>query len=198
MTKQYLVSLLYSVLIALGNKWQYNELALIKHVKNFSFQKLGMVFVINKEEFVVRNLTVVGKFLTLMVILGSISACSSTTPYQTASVQQSVSGPYNSVNSSVTLAFNLMRDYYGRLTTAQKQKQSGAVYSALEGEYGVVHQWYDSNAMGAVKAVHGYPQGSGFCKVIYSTIVVDNKQRSFDETACKEAGHDGWRFIINR
>ena len=195
--KKWLVTLHCSVLIDLGNKRQLNVQALTKHVENFSLQKLEMAAHTIKEEFDVRNLTVVGKFLTLTVILSSLVACG-TTPYQTSSIQGAVSGPYSNVTSSVSLAYNFLNDRHYRLTDQQKQKQTMAVYSALESEYGVLHQWYEANAMGGVKAVHGYPQGSGFCKVLYSTVVVDNKQRSFDETACKEAGHEGWRFIINR
>tara|TARA_B100000780_G_C21114367_1_gene450679 strand:- start:1497 stop:2087 length:591 start_codon:yes stop_codon:yes gene_type:complete len=195
--KKWLVILYCSVLIDLGNKRQLNVQELIKHVENFSLQKLEMAEHTIKEEFDVKNLMAVGKFLTLMATLGSLVACGAT-PYQTSSVQGAVSGPYANVNSSVALAYNFIQDRHYSLNPQQKQKQTMAVYSALESEYGVLHQWYEANAMGGVKAVHGYPQGSGFCKVLYSTVVVDNKQRNFDETACKEAGHDGWRFIINR
>ena len=153
---------------------------------------------LGREEFDVKNLMAVEKFLTLMATLGSLGACSTSSPYQTSSVQGAVSGPYGNVNSSVTLAYNFIQDRHYSLNPQQKQKQTMAVYSALEGKYGETFQWYEQNAMGGVKAVHGYPQGSGFCRVLYSTVVVDNKQRSFDETACKEAGHEGWRFIINR
>ena len=56
--------------------------------------------------------------------------------------------------------------------------------------------WFEGNAFGAAKAVHGYPQGSGFCKVIYTTVKVNNRQRAYEDTACKEAGHEGWRFVV--
>lgn len=142
-----------------------------------------------------KNLTAVGKFLTLMGILVSVTGCN--TAYQTSSIQNSVNGPYTSTSSVVTLGYNLLNDKYYSLTDIQKQKQTMAVYSALESDYGQVFHWYESNAKGGVKAVHGYPMGSGFCRVLYSTIVKNGKQRSFEETACKEAGHDGWRFIYS-
>lgn len=143
-----------------------------------------------------RNLTAVGKFLTLMVVLGSITACSTNTPYQSASVTNSVVGPYGHSQSIVYYGYKYYQDVNYRLDDVQKAKQTGAVYSALEGEYGIVYKWFYNDAMGASKAVHGYPQGSGFCKVVYSYIVVRDKQKSFEETACKEEGHRGWRFIV--
>lgn len=145
-----------------------------------------------------RNLTAVGKFLTLMVIISSVVGCSNhNTAYQTSTIQNSVSGPYTASGSAITLGYNLLNDKYYSLTDVQKQKQTMAVYSALESDYGQIFHWYESNAKGGVKAVHGYPMGSGFCRVLYSTIVKNGKQRSFEETACKEAGHDGWRFIYS-
>ncbi len=140
-----------------------------------------------------KNLTVVGKFLTSMALLISLGACQ--TAYQTSSIQNTVSGPYTASGSIVTLGLNLLNDKYYTLTREEKQKQTAAVYSALESDYGKVFAWYGQYARGGAKAVHGYPQGSGFCKVVYSTIVKNGKKRNFEETACKEAGHEGWRFV---
>lgn len=142
-----------------------------------------------------KNLTAVGKFLILMALLGSVTACSSHSHRQSASVNNHVLGPWGHDASLAYSSYRLINESRYRLNDTQKQKQTGAVYSALEGEYGVVYKWFDSNAMGAVKAVHGYPQGSGFCKVIYSTIVVKGKQATFEETACQEEAHEGWRFV---
>lgn len=143
-----------------------------------------------------RNLTAVGKFLILTVLLGSITACSSNSPYQSSSVYAPVVSPYDSSTASLYLAYKQVLESNYRLDNEQKNKQTGAVYSALDSEYGVVYKWFHGDAMGAVKAVHGYPQGSGYCKVIYSTVIIRDKQRNFEETACKEEGHQGWRFIV--
>jgi len=144
----------------------------------------------------VKNLTAVGKFLILTALLGSLSACASNSPYQSNSVKNSVVGPYSAANSLLYIGYREWKEHSFKLDDDQKRKQTGAVYSALEGEYGVVYRWYLGDAMGGAKAVHGYPQGSGFCKVVYSTIVKRDKETNFSETACKEEGHEGWRFIV--
>ena len=139
---------------------------------------------------------VITKSLILTALIGSLAACSSS-PYQSGSVKYpAVVGPENSTSLLVYAVENLyITGKYG-LDDAQKYKQNATVYTALEtGEYGQVFEWYERTAMGQVKVVHGYPQGSGFCRVVYSQITVKDRSRHFEETACKEAGHDGWRFI---
>ena len=143
-----------------------------------------------------KNLTVVGKFLILTATLISVSGCVGNTVNQSASVKNSVTGPYHAATGSVDVTWQFIQNYHYRLTDQQKLKQTSAVYSALESEYGVVHKWFDGQAFGAAKAVHGYPQGSGFCRVVYTTVKVKNRQRAYKDTACKEEGHRGWRFII--
>ncbi len=144
-----------------------------------------------------RNLTVVGKFLTLTVLLSSLGACSTTTPYQQSN-SVTKSAEINYANGGVvTTVYNLSKYQWFRLNVEQKRKQSSAVNAALQSEYGTVYNWYDHNrAKGSVKAVHGYPMSSGFCKVIYSTVTVKGKTRNFEETACQDVGHNGWRFIV--
>ena len=126
----------------------------------------------------------------------SLAGCMGHSVNQSASVKNSVVGPYGGASSSVDIMWNMYKDFHFKLDDSQKQKQTSTVYAALEGEYGVVYKWFEGNAFGAAKAVHGYPQGSGFCKVIYTTVKVNDRQRTYEDTACKEAGHDGWRFIV--
>ncbi len=143
-----------------------------------------------------KDLMVVGKSLMLTALFVSVIGCSSHSVNQSASVTNSVTGPYGAAISSADIGWRLYQDWNYRLNDSQKQKQTSSVYAALEGEYGVVYKWFEGNAFGAAKAVHGYPQGSGFCKVIYTTVKVNNRQRTYEDTACKEAGHDGWRFVV--
>lgn len=140
--------------------------------------------------------TVLKKFLISMVLLGSIAGCTSQSAYQSSSITNTVGGPYNSYGSAYIAAYNFARDYGYKLTPLQKRKQTHAIYSALDSEYGDEFRWYEGDAMGIVKSVHGYPQGSGFCRVVYTTLVKKNNARNFSETACKETGHQGWRFIV--
>lgn len=143
-----------------------------------------------------KNLMAVGKSLTLTVMLGSLVGCASQPMQQSESIRRStavhISGPVVNV---FDLVFNMSNYSYFSLTEEQKRQQNAAVYAALESDYGVTYDWYDRNAKGAVKAVHGYPIQSGTCRVIYSMIQVKGKEKHFEETACTSTGHKGWRFI---
>jgi surface antigen len=143
----------------------------------------------------VKNLTVVLKSLILMATLGSVVGCSTVTPYQSESVRRPAVGVTHTTSGIVNAVSVMVTNVQFGLSDTQKEKQNAAVYTALNSEYGQVIQWYERDAMGAVKAVHGYPQGSGYCKVIYSMITVKGRSRHFEETACTGAGHQGWRFV---
>jgi len=136
------------------------------------------------------------KYLILTATLISLAGCSTSPMQETpASVTGSSYRNYHSPTSSIALVYNYFQYKNFSLSEQQKNKQTTAVYAALEGDYGQRYNWYERNAMGTVKAVHGYPQGSGFCKVIYSSITVNNSTNHFEETACQESGHNGWRFV---
>ena len=136
------------------------------------------------------------KYLILTATLISLAGCSSSPMQDTpASVTGSSFRNYHSPTSSVALVYNYFQHKNYSLSEQQQSKQTTAVYAALESEYGQKFNWYEKNAKGTVKAVHGYPQGSGFCKVIYSSITVNYNTKNFEETACQESGHNGWRFV---
>jgi surface antigen len=141
----------------------------------------------------VKSLTVLGKLLILTATVLS-AGCATNSPYQSASTKFAVTELERS-SGSVTFGLNLYKWYSQKLNDSQAQKQTMAVHNALESDYGTVYNWYDGNAKGSVKAVHGYPQGSGFCRVVFSEVTVGYETRSFQETACKETGHPGWRFV---
>lgn len=142
-----------------------------------------------------KNLMALAKSLILTVMLGSIVGCGASTPYQSQSVRSpAVQGITTGSDVVNGLSFVIQSRRFS-LNDIQKQKQNAAVFSALEGEYGQVFQWYERDAMGAVKAVHGYPQNSGYCRVLYSLVTVKGRSMHFEETACKGTGHNGWRFI---
>ena len=142
-----------------------------------------------------RNLTVVGKFLILTVLLGSLTACG-TLPQQSESISRSAKMHYSPGVSTVTFALDILDWSRHTLTTEQKRKQNSAVQAALESNYGIVYNWYEETAKGSVKAVHGYPISSGYCRVIYSMITVKGKSRHFEETACQSSGtQNEWRWV---
>jgi len=129
-------------------------------------------------------------------MLGSLTACK-TTPYQSRSVSEpAVKGPgveIGLIYSAIGNAY--VASTYG-LDDTQKQQQNMAVHTALDSDYGRIVSWYDRDAMGHVKSVHGYPQGRGYCKVIYSAITVRGRTREFTETACQNYYDSrGWKFV---
>jgi len=145
----------------------------------------------------VKNWTAVGKLLILTATLASLAACSHTQPLQQSeSINRSAAANVHASSSMLEMLYNLGKYNYFSLTKAQKQKQNAAVHAALSSDYGVVHEWYEHDARGAVKAVHGYPINSGYCRVIYSQVQVKGKSRHFEETACQSSGTlNQWRFV---
>lgn len=139
------------------------------------------------------------KSLTLTAALVSVTACSTSSPYQSQSISSpAVINSDTSASAAVYAVENAFISWRYGLDETQKAKQTAAVYSALESDYGKVFHWYERDAKGSAKAVHGYPQGSGFCRVVYSQIVVKGRERHFEETACKKVGLTGWRFLQKR
>lgn len=142
-------------------------------------------------------MTVLLKLLTLTAILGSVTACTAS-PYQSQSIKQpALRGQVTSSDMINTIQLIVINHRYG-LDESQKQKQTAALYSALESEYGKEYFWYERDARGVVKAVHGYPMGAGFCRVVMSYIEVKGQGREFTETACQSVEYDGWRFQRKR
>ena len=142
-----------------------------------------------------RNLTVGGKFLILTALLSSITACGHL-PQQSESINRSAKSNYSPGASSVTFIIDVLDWSRHTLTDEQKRKQNSAVQAALESDYGIVYNWYENTAKGSVKAVHGYPISSGYCRVIYSMITVKGKSRHFEETACQSSGtQNEWRWV---
>lgn len=142
-----------------------------------------------------RNSTVVGKFLILMALLGSLTACG-TLPQQSESISRSASVDYYQGTSTFLFALNVLEWSRYSLNAEQKRKQTSAVYAALESDYGTTYNWYEDTAKGSVKAVHGYPINSGYCRVIYTLIEVKGKARHFEETACQSSGtQNEWQWV---
>jgi surface antigen len=136
-----------------------------------------------------------GKFLTLTVLLGSLVGCGNL-PQQSESTRRSASVDYYQGTHSVLFALNLLEWQGHTLSDEQKRKQNSAVYAALESDYGTRYDWFEDTARGSVKAVHGYPINSGYCRVIYSLIEVKGKSRHFEETACQSSGtQNEWRWV---
>ena len=110
----------------------------------------------------------------------------------------SVQSSYQPSNGYVGVIVNLTKWHWYRLPAKDRMKQEQAMYFALDNsENGQSTSWYnnDTGTNGEVLVVSTYPMGSGYCRVVLSKLNYKSKLRHFKETACREGGHEGWRFI---
>jgi len=148
-----------------------------------------------------KKLMAVGKSLIILTIsIGLLSACSTqnTLLHTSESSYASTKSNYQPVDTSVGALINYMSWQANRLEPYDQQQQEQSVFFALNNlQNGEMTRWYNGNtgAQGAVKVSMTYPQGSGYCRVIMSQIIYNNKQRDFKETACINAVDNSWRFI---
>jgi surface antigen len=147
----------------------------------------------------VKNLMAVGKSLILVSSLLLLNQCAShTVAVDSQSTFKSVETVYDKNTSSANYVANFFKYKFYMLDDEDKEKQKTAIYFALNNlDNDIVTNWYNNRteAQGQVKIVSSYPQGSGYCRVIFSQLIYRGKERSFSETACLEMGHSGWRFI---
>tara|TARA_B100000035_G_scaffold35136_1_gene26581 strand:- start:791 stop:1213 length:423 start_codon:yes stop_codon:yes gene_type:complete len=138
----------------------------------------------------------------LLALFSILGACSSTTGVQTYNTTDtttsSVQSTYQPSNGYVGVVVNLTKWHWYRLPAEDRLKQEQAVYFALDNvENGDGTSWYNNNtgSNGEVIIVSTYPMGSGYCRTMLSKLNYKGKLRHFKETACRETGHDGWRFL---
>jgi surface antigen len=114
------------------------------------------------------------------------------------STYKSVETVYSKNMSSANYVANFFKYKFYMLDDEDKEKQKTAIYYALNNlDHDVMTSWYNNRteAQGHVKIVSSYPQGGGYCRVIFSQLIHKGKERSFSETACLDIAHSGWRFI---
>ena len=97
--------------------------------------------------------------ILILTVTFRLVGCAGHSVNPSASVQNSVTGPITAPVSSADLLWQFTQDFNYRLNDKQKSKQNRhAVYAPLESDYGMVYKWFEGDAMGAAKAVHGYPR----------------------------------------
>jgi len=140
--------------------------------------------------------------ILLLALISTLGACSSTSGVQTYNTTDtttsSVQSTYQPANGYVGVVVNLTKWHWYRLPAEDRMKQEQAVYFALDNvENGDGTSWYNNNtgSNGEVIVVSTYPMGSGYCRVMLSKLNYKGKLRHFKETACRETGHEGWRFL---
>ena len=141
--------------------------------------------------------------ILLSLLISLTVGCSSTgdklTSYsESNSTTSSVQSTYQPNNSYVSVLVNFTKWHLYRLPDADRQAQEQAMYFALDNvESGDSTSWYnnETGTNGTVMVLSTYPQGSGYCRVVVSRLNYKGKMRDFKETACRETGHVGWRFV---
>jgi surface antigen len=141
--------------------------------------------------------------ILLLALISLLGACSSTgsrvETYNTSnSTNSSVQSTYQPSNGYVGVLVNLTKWHWYRLPAEDRMKQEQAVYFALDNnENGQQTGWYNNQTgtNGEVHIASTYPMGSGYCRTLVSKLNYKGKTRYFKETACRESGHEGWRFI---
>ena len=149
----------------------------------------------------VKNLTANGKSLaTLIISILFLTACSTGQQYHNTShsTVASTNELYHPANSTFAIAWNAMQWKASMMNDYDRKQQENAVFFALNNlKTGEITRWYNGNtgARGAVKGSMSYPQGSGYCRVLMSQIMYNNKIRDFSETACINSTDNTWRFV---
>lgn len=137
----------------------------------------------------------VGKLLTLGILISALTGCGTTQTYTSYSVKSSASTGYTTPNSSVTTIANLFQWKMYKLPHQDQVKQEQAVFFALDTlDEGEVTEWFGNNSSGKVSVMMSYPMGSGYCRVLFTQINYKGKTRNFKETACKN-GSPNWQFV---
>jgi len=145
--------------------------------------------------------TVVGRLLILSLLCSSLIGCagSNKQTYVSHSVGSSANNSYQANTSYVTTVTNFFKWQMHKLPKEDQLKQEQAVFFALNNsDEGEVIQWYgnqDEGSHGKVSIAMTYPQGSGYCRVVFSQINYKGKTRDFKETACRNGPDQRWRFI---
>ena len=140
--------------------------------------------------------------ILLLALFSILGACSSTKNVQTYNTSDtttsSVQSTYQPSSGYVGIIVNLTKWHWYRLPAEDRMKQEQAIYFALDNnETGQAPSWYnnDTGTNGEVFVASTYPMGSGYCRTVLSKLNYKGKLRHFKEVACRETGHEGWRFV---
>jgi surface antigen len=143
--------------------------------------------------------TVVGRLLILSLCISLLGGCAShKETYVSNSVGSSANNSYSPNKSYINIVTNFMSWKMHKLPAEDQVKQEQAVFFALNNsEEGDVVEWFGkkNNSHGKVMIAMTYPQGSGYCRVVFSQINYKSKTRDFKETACRNGPKKGWTFV---
>jgi surface antigen len=150
---------------------------------------------LNREDWLVKNLTVLGKlFLTLAIA----SLLSSGVARAQISVNDSVTGPFNPGNNSVSFIVNLLNYNGGLLSKEDKRIYLQSLMIMLDNvPLGNTVEWYSDvnpTVRGQMRVVYGYQTTNGYCRVYQSEVFKDGNVKSWQEYACRSLDKPQWIF----
>jgi len=147
----------------------------------------------------VKNLTAVGKSLLILTTSLFLVGCGAgQLTHNSYSTTASAHTDYANTGSTMNVVSNYFKWSTNRMSAYDRKQQEQAVFFALNTlKPGEITDWYNGNtgANGKVMVAASYPQGSGYCKTIFSQIVYKGKQRDFSETACINSVDNTWLFL---
>ena len=142
-----------------------------------------------------KNLTALGKlFLTLV----TASLLSPGVAKAQLSVGDSVTGPFEPGNNSVSFIANLINYNGGLLDKQDKRIYMQSLMIMLENvPIGKTVEWYSDvnpTVRGQMRVVYGYQSSNGYCRVYQSEVFKDGNSKSWQEYACRSADNPRWQF----
>lgn len=136
--------------------------------------------------------------LIIISLTGCMGSGANRTYDTSTSTISSVQSTYQPANSYVSIIANFAKWQWHRLPEEDRRQQEQALFFALDNvENGQSSNWYNNNTgtNGKIMVMSTFPMGSGYCRTVISRLQHKGKMRDFKETACKETGHTGWRFV---
>lgn len=76
-----------------------------------------------------------------------------------------------------------------------EQYQQSLIHALLVADNGKSVSWYKRDASGVATPVLTWPNGNGYCRRVYVSVIAYNVQKNFQSTACYDNAHRNWRWI---
>jgi len=141
-------------------------------------------------ESVVKNLTVLGKSLILLLTISTVSYADS--------VWNPKFFEYNS-NGLANKIIDFSFGWNKKLNEEQKLAYYQSVIHALEyAENGEKVKWYKNNASGYSTPVMTWPVSTGYCRRLHLNVIAYSKQKSMAVSACYNKQNTNWTWYTDK
>lgn len=128
----------------------------------------------------------------LLILTLAISGCSSSPYYG----EMSTANNYSQPKSIGTIMYNIAKHNAYSVPVEGRLKHEQCVYFALdELNIGEHCEWATRHAMGNVQVVNHYVAGSGYCTIIFNSVIYKGQTKGWKNTACVNEGRNtNWKF----